>query len=403
MTSEADDPVRLLVLTSSTGSGHDMRARAFAAWVRRLSPGVGVRIAHIIEDSSWLGSFGVWLYNFIQRLCPRLHHIYWHIVEVVAGTHHGKVSFGGKYYRRLISEYRPHVVVSFHDSTNRGYFEDARALLGAERVFCATYSGEWSGGYGFSRNWVNPTADLYGARTPEALQTALALGIPEARTRLVCKFLPPEAFVAPMETAERRALRASLEGLDEDRFTVFLATGGYGANHHERFLDALLPLCDRVQVFAVCGRNRRALKRLKAWKRAHPELALHFEGYSERMHHYLQVSDCVVTRGGANTTAEAIHFGCPVLFDTLGGDMPQERLTIAYLADKGAAAIVRKASDLTEVLAEWSQRGTAYAKVLASIRALDAKDTPAAFVQEILEGAQACAKVRSDDVSPIAN
>lgn len=398
---ETPDPAipRILVLTSSTGSGHDMRARAFCSWVRRLPGGkVDARIAHIIEEGGLVGRFGVWVYNRIQRHRPRLHHVYWHIVEWVGAAQRRGVGLGGRHYRNLLAAYKPHAVVSFHDSTNRGYFEDARRVLGTTGVFCATYCGEWSGGYGFSRNWVNPTVDLYGARTPQGLERALFLGLPGDRARLLCKFLPPEAFVPPLNETERRRFRASLGPLGADRFTVFLATGGYGANHHLPFLEALLPLRERVQVFAVCGRNEGALRALRVWQRAHPEMRLHIEGFSARMHHYLQVSDCVVTRGGANTMAEALHFDCPVIFDTIGGDMPQERLTIAHFTRNGAGVAITSPAALADTVDRWADRGDAFQGVRAAMRRLDTRDTPEAFVAEIVSAARARA-AKSENVA----
>lgn len=391
MSAPAPSTPRILVLTSSTGSGHDMRARSFVAWVQALAGrGAEVRIAHIIEEGSHIGRFGVWVYNVIQRYAPWLHNIYWHIVEIIAGTHKGRVGFGGRYYRRLLADWRPQAVFSVHDSTNHGFFEDARRVLGEGRVFCATYCGEWTGGEGFSHNWVNPTVDLYGARTEEARAYAIGLGVPREKTRLLRKFLPPETFSSTLSETERHELRRSLCGLGEERFTVFLATGGYGANHHTTFLRALYPLRNKIQVFAVCGRNSRALTRLRQWCERHPELPVHHEGYSERMHHYLQVADCVVTRGGANTTAEAVHFGCPVIFDTLGGVMPQERLTIRFLEAQGAAAVVRRADDLRAIVERWADGAPEFAERQRRIRELSTADTPEALVREILEGARAC-------------
>ena len=103
---------RILVLTSSTGSGHDMRAKAFAKWVKRLhGDAVEVRIEHVIENSSWLGQFGVWIYNTIHKQAPFLHNIYFFIVELFVLTHSGKVSFGGRYYRELLASFRPDIIL----------------------------------------------------------------------------------------------------------------------------------------------------------------------------------------------------------------------------------------------------------------------------------------------------
>lgn len=376
---------RVLVLSSSTGSGHDMRARAFESWVRELyGETVTVRIEQIIENASLLGRFGVWFYNLIHKYCPLLHNIYFFIVELIISSNARSVSFGGKYYRNLLAAYRPDLVLSVHDSTNRGYFEDARRVLG-DSVRCVTYCGEFSGGYGYSRNWVNPRADLFIARTSEALQTALKLGMPEERTRVFHKLLPPEAFEERLTPQERILMRAEL-GLDSDRFTIFLATGGYGANHHLRFLQELLKLADRIQVIVVCGRNRKILERVKSWSRSHPELTLHIEGYSTRMARFLQISDTVITRGGANTTMEALHFGCPIVYDSLGGLMPQEQCTVRYFLGKQAARILRRPSDLGKILTDWMHPGLSYRQIRRRLRSLHEEEDPRDLVRLILEG-----------------
>lgn len=375
--------LRILVLTSSTGSGHDMRARAFSSWVNSMyGDRVEVRIERIIENGSLLGRFGVWLYNTIHKYAPFLHNLYFFIVELFVSSHGRSVSFGGRYYRRLLADYQPQIVLSVHDSTNRGYFEDARRVLGRE-VRCVTYCGEFSGGYGYSRNWVNPSADHFIARTEPARDFAVQLGIPRERTSVFQKVLPPGAFTNPMTDDERSDLLRRL-GLHPDRFTLFLATGGYGANHHFSFLNAILPLADRIQVILVCGRNQRIFEKLTRWSARHPQLAAYIEGYSTRMAEFFQVSHAVVTRGGANSTMEALHFGCPLLYNSLGGLMPQEQCTVRYFLQNEAARSIRKPADLAEVLTEWSRLDNTYEAVLRRLRSLQRKENPRDLVRKVL-------------------
>lgn len=374
---------RILVLTSSTGSGHDMRARAFASWVRILyGQSVAVRIEQVIENGSALGQFGVWVYNTIHRHAPFLHNIYFFIVELFVSTNSRKVSFGGRYYRGILAEFKPTIVLSVHDSTNRGYFEDARRICG-KQVRCVTYCGEFSGGYGYSRNWVNPSANMFVARTSNARDYAVRLGMPAERTAVFHKLLPPEAFEKAMDASGRRSLRRQL-GLEEDRFTLFLATGGYGANHHRRFLKALLPLAGEMQVIVVCGRNQRVYEQVTAWMRRHPEFKAYVEGYSTRMAEFLQICHAVVTRGGANTTMEALHFGCPLLYDSLGGLMPQEQCTVRYFLDKGAARLIRKAADLPRFLADWTPLGDSYAGIRRRLESLHQDEDPRDLVAVVM-------------------
>lgn len=376
---------RVLVLTSSTGSGHDMRAHAFSKWVRKCHRGsVEVRVEQVIENGSWLGHFGVWVYNTIHRHAPFLHNIFFFIVEAFILTHHRKVSFGGRYYRRLVAAFQPDLILSVHDSTNRGYFEDARRVLD-KPVRCVTYCGEYSGGYGFSRHWVNPSADHFIARTEEARKFAVRLGIRERQSSVYQRVLPPEAMESALSPDARHTLLRQL-GLDPSRFTLFLATGGFGANHHRTFLKTLLPLCADLQVIVVCGRNQTVFEALCRWKLAHPALKVHLEGYSTSMSEYLQIAHAVVTRGGANTSTEALQFRCPMLYNSLGGLMPQERCTVRYFLEKEAAALIRCPRDLPEILRGWLDFGPEYQRLCRNLESLRREESPEDFVRAVFGG-----------------
>ncbi len=384
MTSTKSVRKRILVLSSSTGSGHDMRARAFASWLRRLGrKDIEVRIEQVIENGSRLGAFGVWLYNTIQRYCPRVHNLYWFVVETLISSHGGGVSFGGRYYRKLLANYRPDMVFSVHDSTNRGYFEDAKKVLG-ESVVTVTYCGEWSGGYGYSKNWVSAAVDHFYARTEESLEYAHRLGLPPEKGKVFHKLLPPSVFQLTMAADAVADYRANELGLDRDRFTVFLATGAFGANHHLPFLRSLLRLNQTIQVVVVCGRNQKIHQQLVGWQRRHPQMRLFVEGYSDRMTTLMQVSDAVVTRGGANTTMEALHIGCPIIYNGMGGLMPQETCTVRYFRKHGAAVFIRTPDQLARAVEHWMGKGASWQRAKDALEVLHWDENPEDFVQDVL-------------------
>lgn len=384
MAESTESAKRILVLTSSTGSGHDMRARAFAQWVDIIARiPVNVRIEKVIENSSVVGRFGVWLYNFIHRYCPRAHHLYWYIVEFFVRSHGQKLSFGGRYFRALISDFRPDLVLSVHDSTNRGYFDEVRNTLESE-IPLVTYCGEWSGGYGFSHNWYSPQVDVFYARTEEALKYVREMGLESSKGKVFQKLLPPASFNDGISAEDIAHYRETELGLSADRFTLFLATGAFGANHHLAFLKALLPLATHIQVIVVCGKNRRIYKKLQAWHRKHPQMLLFVEGFSDRMFRLMEVSDAMVTRGGANTTMEALHIGCPIIYNGLGSLMPQETLTVRYLEQHGAAVRIHSAKALAGVVECWLNRGSEWQKVKAALKRLYREEDPREFVAEVL-------------------
>lgn len=380
---------RILILTSSTGSGHDLRAYALRDWIVRLHGGhVEVKVDHVLERSGIIGGFGVGLYNTIQRTWPWLHNIYWLIVELIFSRAQRTVPFGRGYYRRLVTGFRPHLIVSMHDSLNCGYFEDAANWLQPHPLQCVTYCGEWAGGFGFSRNWVNRGADHFFARTEPARQHAIALGMPADKTSVFRKLLPPQAFDDNLAEEQYHGFLTQELGLDAKRFTLLLATGLNGSNHHLRFLRQLLRLAEHLQVIVVCGRNQGLLQSVLRWQRNHPQLPLHVEGYCKRMQHLLQVSDAVVSRPGSNTSAEALHFGCPIIYNTMGGIMPQERLTLKFFVGHRAAPVVRTARDLAKLMDQWYPRCEAYQENRRRLLALRIHETPQAFVHGLVQRAE---------------
>ena len=376
--------IRILVLTSSTGAGHDARAAAFAEWCYRLyGSEVDVRIEQMLEKSSFIARTGVNFYNWIQQRAPWLHTAFYALVEFLSLLNRKSVSLGRAYYVRVLLEYRPHLVFSVHDCLNRGYFQLARKLLGAGSVRCATYCGEFSGGWGYSVNWVEPSADLYFSRTATAADYAVKQGLPRAVSRVRGHLMSPRAHLEVVAAADRAVFLTGQLGLRPDRLTVFLATGGNGANNHLDLLPYLLPHADRIQTVVVCGRNHDAYNALIHWRTQHPGFGCYVEGFSDIVHLLLQVSDAVVTRGGTTTCAKALHFKCPIIFNALGGIMPQETLTWKYFRAGGAPRL-DKPADFGAIIDDWMRSPQLYEDQRRRFLDLRYEEDPSLLIDELV-------------------
>lgn len=387
--------VRILILTSSTGAGHDARAQAFAEWCFELyRHDVDVRIEQMLEKSSRLFSGGVAFYNWIQKKSPWMHKAFFLFVELLSLLNRNSVRWGRRYYEKVLREYRPHLVFSVHDCLNRGYFQLARRLLGADQVRCATYCGEFSGGFGYSINWVEPTADLYISRTPTARDYAVKLGMPRERTRVRGHLMRPRSHLQVLKNGARRDFLERTLELSPDKFTVFIATGGNGANNHLELLPKLLPFADRVQAIVICGRNRESYNEVMHWRSEHSDLECFVDGFSEQVHLLMQVSDAIVTRGGTTTCAKALHFGCPIVFNAIGGIMPQEELTVKFFRNGQAAEIVHDATDFGEVMTRWMQQPRTYRDLRARFLGLRYEENPTTVIEELVDLAAEAADVK---------
>ncbi len=377
--------VRILVLTSSTGGGHDARAEAFAEWCFQLyRHDVDVRIEQMLEQSSVVNRVGVKFYNRIQQAAPWVHIWFYTVVEVLSYLNRRRVTFGARYYTEVLREYRPHLVFSVHDCLNRGYFQLARQILGADRVRCATYCGEFSGGWGYSRNWIEPTVDLYISRTPTARDFAVKKGIPAEKTLVRGNLMLPTAYLEPIPPGQRGTFREHRLGLRPDLFTVFLATGGNGANNHADLLPALVKHADRVQAIVICGKNKQAYHDLVHWRANHPEFNCYIEGYSEIVHLLIQASDVIVTRGGTTTCAKALHFECPIIFNAFGGIMPQEELTWKFFRNGAGCEKIENAADFEAILDQWMADSASYGKVRNEFLKLRYVDDPTVVIDELV-------------------
>jgi processive 1,2-diacylglycerol beta-glucosyltransferase len=377
--------IRILVLTSSTGGGHDARAEAFADWCFQLyKHDVDVRIEQMLENSSFVNRAGVNFYNKIQASAPWVHKAFYAFVELQSILNKDTVSLGRRYYVNVLREYKPHLVLSVHDCLNRGYFQLARKILGPDNVVCATYCGEFSGGWGYSRNWIEPTADMYFSRTQTAQDYAIKKGIPPERARVRGYLMHPRAHFETVQPQDRGTFREERLGLRPDLFTVFLATGGNGANNHFDLLPSLVKRADRCQAIVICGRNKQAYNDLVHWRSNHPEFNCYIEGYSEIVHLLMQVSDVIVTRGGTTTCAKALHFKCPIIFNALGGIMPQEELTWKYLRNGAASDKIEGGEDFDRIIGAWLSDPEAYVRMRDNFLRLRYEEDPTILIDELV-------------------
>jgi processive 1,2-diacylglycerol beta-glucosyltransferase len=387
--------IRILVLTSSTGGGHDARAEAFAEWCFQLyRHDVDVRIEQMLEKSSVINRAGVNLYNHIQKSFPWIHKLFYAVVELLSVLNQRTVTFGRGYFLKVVREYKPHLIFSVHDCLNRGYFQLARGELGADRVRCATYCGEFSGGWGYSRNWIEPTVDLYVSRTPTAGDYAVKKGIPRERAIVRGTLMVPRAHLEIIPAAERGTFREKRLGLRPDLFTVFLATGGNGANNHFELLPVLASRADRCQAIVICGRNKETYNELFHWRANHPEFNCYIEGFSEIVHLLMQASDVIVTRGGTTTCSKALHLRCPVIFNAFGGIMPQEQLTWKFFRNGASSRKIERADEFAAIIGEWLDDPASYAQARASFLGLRYEEDPTMLIDELVSLANEVARTK---------
>ncbi|KAH7294627.1 hypothetical protein KP509_27G010400 [Ceratopteris richardii] len=152
----------------------------------------------------------------------------------------------------------------------------------------------------------------------------------------------------------KNELRAEL-GMDYSLPAVLLMGGGEGMGPVEATAKALgESLIDeetgrpKGQLVVICGRNKKLIKRLEAMEWSIP---VQIKGFQTNMEEWMAACDCVITKAGPGTIAEAMIRGLPLLLnDYIAG---QEVGNVPYVVNNGAGKFSKDPKEIANIVADW--------------------------------------------------
>ncbi|MEW5313578.1 MAG: hypothetical protein WDW38_005136 [Sanguina aurantia] len=162
--------------------------------------------------------------------------------------------------------------------------------------------------------------------------------------------------------APKRSLKRQL-GLDPDVPAILLVGGGEGMGALEVTVEQMaLKLGTRCQMVVICGRNKKLLDRIQGTQHASGMRVLAC-GFVDNIHEWMAASDCIITKAGPGTIAEALIAGLPIL---LNGNIPcQEEGNIPYVIDNGVGAFEKQPAKIADIVVDWLGEGEAAFKDMA--------------------------------------
>ena len=139
-----------------------------------------------------------------------------------------------------------------------------------------------------------------------------------------------------------------------------------------------------AQVLALCGKSEKTLEEIKKFsaKLNFPVRAL---GYTGEMAKILRAASAIVARPGTGTTSEAILSNCPVIFNGLGGVMPQEWITLKYCRSHGLGDTVYRAEELPSIVIDWMREPQKLEEKRQLMMKIRPENTPRAILKKLLE------------------
>ncbi|XP_014502519.1 probable monogalactosyldiacylglycerol synthase, chloroplastic isoform X2 [Vigna radiata var. radiata] len=187
--------------------------------------------------------------------------------------------------------------------------------------------------------------------TTDVAQRALKAGLQQSQIKIFGLPVRP-SFVKPVRPKDE--LRRDL-GMDEDLPAVLLMGGGEGMGPIEATARALGDsLYDENigapvgQILVICGRNKKLLNKLTSinWK-----VPVQVKGFVTKMEECMGACDCIITKAGPGTIAEAQIRGLPIILnDYIAG---QEAGNVPYVVENGCGKFSKSPKQIAKIVADW--------------------------------------------------
>ena len=233
--------------------------------------------------------------------------------------------------------------------------------------------------YGFWKGWACDDVSLYLVASADARRQLIDYGIAPERIKISGMPVHPK-FDFPGEQAAQTA-RTAL-GLDAEKFTVFVNAGWEGGGNIPQIFRELVRGELDVQAIFLAGRNE--VLRLEAESLAsEAKFPVKVIGYSDEVEKLMRAANVMISKLGGLSTFEALNCRVPIIADVTTEPMPQEASTANMVVKRGAAVMLRKASDVVPVIRRMIDDSKHYAALRAATITLAIPNATRRIVEEI--------------------
>lgn len=346
---------KVLILMSDTGGGHRASAQALEAAFNELFPNqVECTTVDIWTD------FAPWPYN---RFVPAYQFMAKNPLYWKAFWEYGKFppsKWGTEELSNLACHHRfkdciedqdPDLIISVHPLCQDVPLRVLNTLgRGKRQIPFVTVVTDLGGAH---PTWFHKEVDLCFVPSDPVRKIALGMGLKHDQIRQHGLPIRPGFWKAGKDKGQ---LRREL-GLATGVRTALVVGGGDGIGNLLEITESLASALaaggsggKKSQVVVVCGKNeemRRNLER-RTWP---PSVNVVVKGFVNNMDAWMGASDCIVTKAGPGTIAEASTRGLPVmLFNYLPG---QEEGNVPFVVENGFGDYKKDPKAIGEVVSGW--------------------------------------------------
>lgn len=347
----AERTKNVLILMSDTGGGH----RASAEAIRdAFSLEFGDQYRVFVKDV-WKEYTG-WPLNDMERSYkfmvkhPRLWKVAFHTTSP-QWIHSSYLAAFAAYYAKEVEtglmEYNPDIIISVHPLMQHIPLWVLKWQRLQKKVTFVTVVTDLNSCH---RTWFHHGVDRLYCPSREVGYRALLDGLEETQLRVFGLPIRP-SFCRAVHNKDD--LRVELE-MDRVLPAVLLMGGGEGMGPVKETAEALDEyLVNRTgkpkgQLIIICGRNKELFTSLQSLQWRIPVKVL---GFQNQMEKWMGACDCIITKAGPGTIAEALIRGLPIILnDYIPG---QEKGNVPYVVENGAGIFIRDPKETGMKVAEW--------------------------------------------------
>ena len=344
---------KVLILMSDTGGGHRASAEAIRdAFYERYSGRFQVDMVDLwIEHTPpplnqvpkayrFLVDDVPWLYRFIYEVGEK--------PQLVEPLMKATARFLQPFVGRAIGEYHPDLIVSVHPLMQEIPLQ-VLARIGQKVPFFTVVTDLVT----IPPVWFDTRATLCFVPSDEGYRLALRAGLRPEQLR---KFGLPIRPAFARKPRPKAILRREL-GMAPDVPAALIVSGGEGmgpVGDIARAVAARLAADAQDmeqpagQLVVICGRNQKLQEELSAYPWPVPTVV---EGFVDDVWDWMSASDCIITKAGPGTIAEALALGLPIL---LSSYIPgQESGNVPYVLKHGVGVYLEDPRQIAEVISGW--------------------------------------------------
>ncbi|XP_057957139.1 monogalactosyldiacylglycerol synthase, chloroplastic isoform X2 [Malania oleifera] len=349
---ESENPKRVLILMTDTGGGHRASAEAIkAAFNEEFGDKYKVSVTDLwTEHTPWPFNQLPRSYNFLVKHGTLWKMTYYGTAPRV--VHHTNFAASSAIVAREVAKglmkYQPDIIISVHPLMQHVPLRVLRSKGLLKKIVFTTVVTDLCTCH---PTWFHKLVTRCYCPTTDVAKRAVKAGLQPAQIKVFGLPVRP-SFIKPVRPKDE--LRKEL-GMDEDLPAVLLMGGGEGMGPIESTARALgNALYDENlgepigQILVICGHNKKLANKLRSinWK-----VPVQVKGFVTKMEECMGSCDCIITKAGPGTIAEAMIRGLPIILnDFIAG---QEAGNVPFVVENGCGKFSKSPKEIANIVAQW--------------------------------------------------